>query len=122
MGIIRKKQGLRVMRFIILTILLLAPKTLIAETIRCQKKISEVQKSSFSSILFFSSWCYSCLIKIKDSNPKNTLFVAVYDDFDRAQQALTYALGEKNQKTVCLWDEDHTMGREHGVISLPHDS
>lgn len=70
-------------------------------------------------IIFFASWCSSCLVKIKESDPGKTLYVAVFDEKESAQKALDFGLKGKASGS-CLLDKSDSIAKEYGLFSLPH--
>lgn len=71
-------------------------------------------------IIFFASWCSSCLEKISQSDPKKSLYVAVFDEKKAAEEALSYGLGEKSALGRCLMDHSDKIAKRYQLHSLPH--
>ena len=76
---------------------------------------SEMKKSK--TIVFFASWCQSCMTSIQQSNPTTDTYIAVFDGQKKAEQALSHLITTK--KVRCYWDKDHSFAKALGVDKLP---
>ncbi len=86
------------------------------------KKYSKDDKDTVEAarkLVFFASWCESCITSIKSSDPKQDIYIAVFDTLTNAQQALQFVLADKGEGATCFWDEDKTLAKQQGVTSLP---
>ncbi|SMF28684.1 hypothetical protein [Pseudobacteriovorax antillogorgiicola] len=108
------------MRFILaLTISLISGSSYGADCQPFQKSVHEKAVAGAKSIVFFASWCSSCLESIRKSDPKKSLYVAIYDEKSSAQEALDFALGDKISSASCVWDVEQVLGKRFGAKSLP---
>ena len=68
-------------------------------------------------VVFFASWCSGCVDHIKEAPPRS-VFVATFDEKQKASEALVFLLGNKD-KRKCFWDNDGKMRDFFKVTSLP---
>ena len=87
----------------------------------CQSgKIEDVvNKEQVESVVFFASWCQSCVDSIRQSDPERDLYVAVFDNKKDASKSLLYVLKERAKKARCVFDEKNQIAKFLGVDSLP---
>ncbi len=67
-----------------------------------------------SEIVFFASWCLACKEHIQKAGDK-TVFVAVFDDEEKAEKAFT-AVGGKDS---CYFDKSGDIAKQYDVTGLP---
>ena len=77
------------------------------------------QIDNASEVVFFASWCSSCLKSIQDSNVKNSVYIAIFDEREKAKEALAFALGNKVKNAACFFDEKQLVGKQFSVTNLP---
>lgn len=65
-------------------------------------------------IVFFASWCLACKDHIQQAGEK-TVFVAVFDDEEKAEKAFT-AIGGKGP---CYFDKSGEIAKQYNVTGLP---
>lgn len=83
------------------------------------KNEHESEVSSAPNLVFFASWCQACVASIKEADPEKDVFIAVFDQKKRAEEALLYILG-KDKNPVCFWDEGSVLAKKYGVSTLPN--
>ena len=71
------------------------------------------------NIVYFASWCQSCARSIANSDPKQDLYVAVFDKLSPANKALEFVLKDKLKSAKCLWDKSGFIAKAAGVTQLP---
>ena len=77
------------------------------------------QVDDASEVVFFASWCSSCLKSIHDSKVKDSVYIAIFDERKKAEEALAYALGKKIKDASCFFDGKQIVGKQFNVTNLP---
>ena len=103
--------------FILITCLLTSP--LKADTKACKeltKKefLSELKTNNYSKIVFFATWCHSCLPKLKKLDGSELLVMA-FDKKEKAEEALK-TLAIKNK---CFYGDE--IIEHYKLKSLPFE-
>ena len=89
----------------------------------CSSPQSDWQKShlkakGFTEVIFFASWCQSCVSHLQAATDKS-LLVAVYDTRAAAEKALAHIFRKNSPPPPCVFDANHQLGKEFQVDSLP---
>lgn len=77
------------------------------------------QLKNVRNLVFFASWCQSCVESIKGADLSKDVFIAVFDEKKKAESALSFVLKEKSQKAICFFDKDSELAKLHDVTNLP---
>ncbi|MCX6129181.1 MAG: hypothetical protein NTX25_08995 [Proteobacteria bacterium] len=88
------------------------------EPMNAEQLTERIKSTGAKDLVFFASWCSGCQVHIREAKLEQTLFIAVFDELDRARQALESLLGAKAQK-LCIWDKDGSLAQTYAVKSLP---
>ena len=70
-------------------------------------------------MVYFASWCQSCVSSITESDPSKDIYLAVFDEQEAANDALKYVLGNKTAHARCIWDKSGEIAKSTGVSNLP---
>ena len=109
------------MKHIILLLFFLSPSIFADPGALCPKNHETKEVLGYKKIVFFASWCGSCVQSIRDADPETSLFVAIYDDHSKAEEALKFALQDRfSRKVKCFFDENELIGRNYGIKGLPY--
>ncbi len=70
-------------------------------------------------IVFFASWCKSCVEHFTDAYAKDSVFVTTYDDEATADKILARFLGASAAKLPCVIDREKRLEQLYKVKFLP---